>query len=94
MLKVFEILAGRFQHDEEKFRIAFEATAVVCQYKLKNELQLYNVLIQAAVDADDNDASTGSSTSTSDEENASDNEEESDKNKEDESSQEDDVKNM
>jgi hypothetical protein len=52
LIKEFDVLAGRFRHDEDKLKLAFEATAVLCQYKLENELPLYNVLIEAVIDAD------------------------------------------
>jgi DDE superfamily endonuclease len=62
MTKVFDVLAGRFRHSEEKFGTAFEAVCVVCQYKLENELPLYDVLIGAVINAkDDDDSSTASS---------------------------------
>jgi DDE superfamily endonuclease len=37
MTKVFEVLAGRFRHAEEKFGAVFDAVCVLCQYKLENE---------------------------------------------------------
>lgn len=62
MTKTFDILAGRFRHDESKFPLAFEAVCVLCQYKVENELPLYDVLIEAVVNADvdsDDDDSEG-----------------------------------
>jgi hypothetical protein len=67
MMKEFAILSGRFRHDEEKLKLAFEASAVLCQYKLENELPLYHVLIQAVVDAGD-ETSEASSVDESEEE--------------------------
>ena len=63
MTKVFEILSGRFRHIEDKFGSAFEAVCVLCQYKLENELPLYDVLIAAVVNAADknNDSESTSS---------------------------------
>jgi hypothetical protein len=55
MTKVFKILVGQFRHPEEKFQYAFEAVCVLCQYKLENELPLYDILVQAVVDAGNED---------------------------------------
>lgn len=69
MTKVFEILAGRFRHPEDKFGVAFDAVCVLCQYKLENELPLYDVLIEAVINAvedDGDDSSSHSSDSTID----------------------------
>lgn len=67
MTKVFEILSGRFRHGEHKFGEAFEAVCVTCQYKLENELPLYDVLIEAVINAVNNgDSSESSDSSTSD----------------------------
>jgi hypothetical protein len=65
MTKVFEILAGRFRHGEDKFGKAFEAVCVLCQYKLENELPLYDVLIAAVVNAADNNDSESTSSAKS-----------------------------
>ena len=69
MTKVFQVLAGRFRHAEDKFGAAFEAVCVLCQYKLENELPLYDILIQAVITARDNNdtASSSANTHTSDE---------------------------
>ena len=50
MTKVFKILQGPFRHDEVKFGVAFRAVCVLCQYKLENEVPLYDVLIPAVID--------------------------------------------
>jgi DDE superfamily endonuclease len=65
MTKVFEILAGRFRHAESKFGVAFDAVCVLCQYKLENELPLYDVLIEAVINAADDDDDDNDSTSSS-----------------------------
>lgn len=52
MIKVFRILSGRFRHSTCNFADAFEAVCVLCQYKLENELPLYDILIQKIIDAD------------------------------------------
>lgn len=56
LIKVFEVLAGRFRHSEAKFGMAFEAVCVLCQYKLENEMPLYDILIQDVIDAQDDDS--------------------------------------
>jgi hypothetical protein len=88
MMKEFDVLAGRFRHDEEKFKEAFEATAVVCQYKLENEMPLYHVLVQAVVDADDNADDSNDDDDTDDDDDDTDDdtddEEEDDNNNDDE----------
>jgi hypothetical protein len=73
MLKDFDSLAGRFRHDEDKLKLAFEAVAVLCQYKLENELPLYHVLVQAVVDA-----GKDASNSSDDDKSSSDDSEEDD----------------
>jgi hypothetical protein len=65
MTKVFEILAGRFRHGKDKFGKAFEAVCVVCQYKLENELPLYDVLIHAVINAQENNDTASTSSSVS-----------------------------
>jgi hypothetical protein len=50
MTKVFQILAGRFHHSAEQFASAFTAVCVLCQYKLRNETPLYDILISAVID--------------------------------------------
>ena len=76
MTKVFQILAGRFQHGEEKFRCAFEAICVICQCKLETELPLHDVLIDAVINADalagpvwDDSSDSSNSSETVDDEN-------------------------
>jgi len=53
MMKVFKILSERFRTSKEKFAKAFEAVAVICQYKCDLEMPLYDILIQAVIDAED-----------------------------------------
>lgn len=65
MTKVFAILAGRFRHPEEKFSNAFESVCVLCQYKLENELPLYDILVSAVINADNDDKSTATESSSS-----------------------------
>lgn len=57
MTKIFSVLSGRFRHSDDKFEDAFEAVCVICQYKLENELPLYDILIQAVLDANDDQSS-------------------------------------
>jgi len=42
-LKTFKCLKEQFCHGEEKHRVCFEATAVICQYQLKNGSPLFDV---------------------------------------------------
>ena len=43
MLKQFKCLEDQFCHDEKEFKICFEATAVICQYRMENGEALFNV---------------------------------------------------
>ena len=45
MTKCFQILRQAFCHGVGKIGIAFEAVAVVCQYKIAAEEPLYDILI-------------------------------------------------
>jgi hypothetical protein len=90
MLKEFDSLAGRFRHDEDKLKLAFEAVAVLCQYKLENELPLYHVLVQAVVDADDKDDSSSSSSEEGDDDDESDEDDDDDESDEQDGDDEDD----
>jgi hypothetical protein len=66
MTKVLEILAQRqFRRLEAKFGWAFEVVCIIRQYKLENEMPLYyDVLIDAVINAkDDDDSSTASGSS-------------------------------
>ena len=46
MTKSFQILWQLFCHNvKEKIAVAFEAVAVVCQYKVENKEPLYDILI-------------------------------------------------
>jgi hypothetical protein len=66
MTKLFSILSGRFRHGD-KIEQAFVAVCVVCQFKLENEMPLYNILVQKVIDADSGDeSSTTTSSSSSD----------------------------
>jgi hypothetical protein len=49
LTKVFEILVGRFRHSKERFGVAFDAVCVLCQYKLENEVPLYDILIEDVI---------------------------------------------
>ena len=46
MTKSFQILWQAFRHDVWKIGIAFEAVAVICQYKIEAEEPLYDILIE------------------------------------------------
>ena len=45
MTKCFQILRQAFRHGVGKIGTAFEAVAVVCQYKIEAEEPLYDILI-------------------------------------------------
>ena len=53
LIKVFECTKTRFRHSKERFEQSFEAVCVLCQYKIENEVPLYDILVQAVIDADD-----------------------------------------
>ncbi len=53
-MKVFESLSGRFRHDEDKFKSCFEAIAVICHYEMEFGEPLYDILIPAVFE-DEND---------------------------------------
>jgi DDE superfamily endonuclease len=46
LMKVFECLDVRHRHDEAKFKLCFEAVAVICQYAIECDKPLYNVLVE------------------------------------------------
>ena len=43
MLKEYESLAGEFRH-KDKFAACFEATAIICIYRMENGEPLFDVL--------------------------------------------------
>jgi len=43
-IKEFAILNGTFRHSEAKFKSAFEAVCVLCQYKIEIENPLFDIL--------------------------------------------------
>ncbi len=45
MLKVFGCLSIKNRHTEVKFKICFEAVAVVCHYQLENGSPLWNIYV-------------------------------------------------
>ena len=46
MTKSFQILRQMFRHSLDKIGIAFEAVAVICQYKVEAEEPMYDVLVE------------------------------------------------
>lgn len=48
-VKEWDITNGTFRHSMEKFKIAFEAVCVLCQYKLEFENPLFDILIEKVV---------------------------------------------
>ena len=73
MTKSFQILRQAFRHNvEEKIGIAFEAVAVICQYKIEVEEPLYDILIEDVFKEEYSDSEIESyySDGNSDEENS------------------------
>ena len=57
MLKEFACLYDCFRHREQKFGICFEATAVICQYRLENGEPLFDLLAGISLEEEpDNDS--------------------------------------
>jgi len=50
IVKAFAITHSRFRHSDSAFAESFEATCVVAQYKVENELALFDVLVQDVID--------------------------------------------
>jgi hypothetical protein len=50
LIKHFGILNGCFRHSRERFALSFEAVCVLCQYRIENEIPLYDILIEHVVD--------------------------------------------
>jgi len=67
MLKEFSCLHECFRHREQKFAVCFDATAVICQYRMENGEPLFNLLAGISLDEE--------SDSSDDEESASDDDE-------------------
>ena len=55
LIKFFECMSDRFRHSKERFAASFEAVCVVCQYKIENEVPLFDILVEAVINADDDD---------------------------------------
>jgi hypothetical protein len=53
LIKDFEITLQRFRHSDECFGSAFEAVSVICQYKIEEEVPLFDVLIQSVRDKEE-----------------------------------------
>jgi hypothetical protein len=49
LIKQYAILNGRFRHSIERFENAFEAVCVLSQYRIENEIPLYDILIEDVV---------------------------------------------
>lgn len=52
IMKTFDILSERFRHSDDQFKSAFEAVAVLAQYKIEQETPLFDILVQAVFDAE------------------------------------------
>ena len=50
LIKGFDVTNLCFRHSHEKFKYAFEAVCVLCQYKVENETPLYDILIDQVVE--------------------------------------------
>ena len=53
LVKDFEITLQRFRHSDECFASAFEAVCVVCQYKIEEEVPLFDILIESVRDKEE-----------------------------------------
>lgn len=51
IIKTFDCLTGRFRHDSDRFQQCFEAICVLGQYTIESSQPLYDVLIDAVVNA-------------------------------------------
>lgn len=51
MIKQFDCLKGRFRHSADRLQTCVEAACVVCQYKMEMGDPLYDILIEAVVNA-------------------------------------------
>ena len=49
MTKAFHILREKFQHAVAKVAPAFEAVAVICQYKVENDEPLFDILVDDVI---------------------------------------------
>eukprot|EP00980_Cylindrotheca_fusiformis_P016649 scaffold4993_cov73-Cylindrotheca_fusiformis.AAC.1 len=56
LIKQFGILNGVFRHSRERFAVAFEAVCILCQYRIENEIPLYDILIEDVVNKFRNNA--------------------------------------
>ena len=52
MTKSFQILREQFRHGTGKVGSAFEAVAVICQYKIEAEEPLWDVLVEDVLKED------------------------------------------
>ena len=50
MLKEFSTLVDAFRHEQEKFKVCFEAAAVICQYRMEHGEPLYDILAGISID--------------------------------------------
>ena len=51
MIKHFDCLIGRFRHSATRFQQCVEAVCVICQYKMEMGNPLFDILIEAVVQA-------------------------------------------
>ena len=56
MTKSFQILRQMFRHKLSKIGIAFEAVAVICQYKVEREEPMYDVLVEDVLNGNEEDS--------------------------------------
>lgn len=50
LIKNFGCFQGRFHHNRARFKIAFEAVCVICQYQIESDKYLFDVLIDGMID--------------------------------------------
>jgi hypothetical protein len=53
--KTFKILQGPFRHGPNKIARAFEAVSIICQYKIKRDEPLFDILIDDVLNGNDED---------------------------------------
>ena len=50
MLKEYCALFDQFRHQQEQFKVCFEAIAVLCQYRMENGEPLFDLLAGIEID--------------------------------------------
>jgi hypothetical protein len=52
LTKQFHCISGRFRHSPDRFKTCFEAICVICQYKIENGSNLFDILVEDITDVD------------------------------------------